>query len=305
MYWHPSKCLEDPQEYKRKYIAANSGHVSGQHPHHGKFALIILNQPILIKRALFDNVWQNATYRFCADGGANRLFDLLKTDGERAKFLPDHIRGDMDSLRDDVKDYYCSQGVPVERVGDQDSTDFMKCVELVHARDPAVSTTTTTTTTTTTSSTTTDETSVPAIPSSTPSEGPDHRTQEERQATNFGIVALGGTGGRFDQSMSNIHHLYILNQERQATLVSNESIVVVLGAGTHEITCNLDIEGSTCGIIPVGTSEAILTTTGLKWDVEDWKTSFGGRISTSNALVDSKVTIKTTAPVVWTTELRP
>ncbi|KAG0376212.1 hypothetical protein BGX24_008130 [Mortierella sp. AD032] len=296
MNWHPSKCLEDPQDYQQKYVATNNGHVSGQHHHHGKFALIILNQPILINRALFNNVWQNATYRFCADGGGNRLYDLMKTDEERAKFLPDYIRGDMDSLRDAVKDYYCSQGVPVERVGDQMSTDFMKCVELVQARDPAISTTT--------SSTTTNATSAPAISSSAASEIPDHRTQEERQVTNFGVVALGGTGGRFDQSMSNIHHLYILNRERQATLISDESIVVVLGAGTHEITCNLDIEGPTCGIIPVGASEAILTTTGLKWDIEDWKTSFGGQISTSNALIESKVTIKTTAPVVWTTELR-
>ncbi|OAQ33456.1 Thiamin pyrophosphokinase [Linnemannia elongata AG-77] len=232
--------------------------------HHGKFALIILNQPILIHRTLFNNVWQNATYRFCADGGANRLYDLLKTDEERSRyeFLPDYIRGDLDSLRDSVKNYYQSKGVPVEGVDDEYSTDFMKCVELVRA----------------------------------PLEG--------RRASNLGIIALGGTGGRFDQSMSSIHHLYILNQERQATLVSDESIVVVLGAGTHDITCNLDIEGPTCGIIPVGSTEAILTTTGLKWDIEDWKTSFGTQISTSNALAESKVTIKTNAPVVWTTELR-
>ncbi|KAF9146899.1 hypothetical protein BGX30_005109 [Mortierella sp. GBA39] len=286
MNWQPSKCLEDPQEYQRKYVTANNDAMAG---HHGKFALIILNQPILIHRTLFNNVWQNATYRFCADGGANRLYDLLKTDEERSKFLPDYIRGDLDSLRDSVKNYYQSQGVPVERNGDEYSTDFMKCVELVRARDPSPS-----------SLTTTAGSTVPAITS----EAPDHRTLEERQASNLGIVALGGTGGRFDQSMSSIHHLYILNQERHVTLVSDESIVVVLGAGMHEITCNLDIEGPSCGIIPVGSTEAILTTTGLKWDIEDWKTSFGTQISTSNALVGSKVTIKTNAPVVWTTELR-
>ncbi|KAF9548895.1 hypothetical protein EC957_005247 [Mortierella hygrophila] len=284
MNWQPSKCLEDPQEYQRKYVTANGNAMAGDH---GKFALIILNQPILIHRTLFNNVWQNATYRFCADGGANRLYDLLKTDEERSKFLPDYIRGDLDSLRDSVKNYYQSQGVPVERDGSEYSTDFMKCVELVRARDPSPSPLTT-------------AAGAPAIAS----EAPDHRTLEERQESNLGIIALGGTGGRFDQSMSSIHHLYILNQERHATLISDESIVVLLGAGTHEITCNLDIEGPTCGIIPVGSTEAILTTTGLKWDIEDWKTSFGTQISTSNALVGSKVTIKTNAPVVWTTELR-
>ncbi|KAG0284686.1 hypothetical protein BGZ98_005827 [Dissophora globulifera] len=118
------------------------------------------------------------------------------------------------------------------------------------------------------------------------------------------MVALGGTGGRFDQSMSSIHHLYILNRERRAALVSNESIVVVLGPGKHEITCNLEIEGPTCGVIPVGSSEATLTLTGFQWDVENWKTSFGTQLSTSNGLIGPNLTIETTAPVVWTTELR-
>ncbi|KAK3835995.1 MAG: thiamine pyrophosphokinase [Linnemannia elongata] len=286
MNWQPSKCLEDPQEYQRKYVTANSDVMAG---HHGKFALIILNQPIRIHRTLFNNLWQNATYRFCADGGANRLYDLLETDEERSKFLPDYVRGDLDSLRDSVKNYYQSKGVPVERIDEQNSTDFMKCVELVRARDPSPPSLTTT--------------AGPTAPAIT-SEALGQKTLEERHAKNLGIIALGGTGGRFDQSMSSIHHLYILNQERQATLVSDESIIILLSAGTHEITCNLDIEGPTCGIIPVGSTEAILTTTGLKWDVEDWTTRFGTQISTSNALVGSKVTIKTNAPVVWTTELR-
>ena len=56
MNWQPSKCLEGPQEYQRKYVTANSDAMAG---HHGKFALIILNQPILIHRSLFNNVWQN------------------------------------------------------------------------------------------------------------------------------------------------------------------------------------------------------------------------------------------------------
>lgn len=103
----------------------------------------------------------------------------------------------------------------MEGVDDEYSTDFMKCVELVRARDPSPS-----------SSLTTEGSTASAITS----QAPDHKALEERRASNLGIIALGGTGGRFDQSMSSIHHLYILNQERQATLVSDESIVVVLGA---------------------------------------------------------------------------
>ncbi|GJJ76994.1 thiamine pyrophosphokinase [Entomortierella parvispora] len=276
MNWQPSKCLESPEEYKRKYVSEETGQ--------GHFALIILNQPILLRRDLFENVWRNAKYRFCADGGANRLYDLHSTDEERAQFLPDYIRGDFDSLRDSVKEYYESKGVPAQRDTCEYSTDFMKCVQLVRARDPSPSTTST--------------------PTSIPSAATEAAGQEQRQKENLGVVALGGTGGRFDQSMSSIHHLYILNRERHACLVSDESIVVVLGPGKHGITCNLEIEGPTCGIIPVGSSVAHLTTSGLKWDVENWKTSFGTQISTSNALVGSEVTIQTDAPVVWTTEIR-
>ncbi|KFH65600.1 thiamine pyrophosphokinase [Podila verticillata NRRL 6337] len=269
MKLHPSKCLESPEVY---------GEYASNAPNQGRFALIILNQPILIQRHLFENVWRNATYRICADGGANRLHDLMKTEEERAKFLPDFVRGDFDSLRDDVHDYYASKGVAVEKIGEQYSTDFMKCVELVRERD--------------------------SIQSSTAAQGTQDTTtatlsHEQLLSQNLNVVVLGGSGGRFDQSMSSIHHLYILSRERHATLVSDESIIVVLGAGTYEITCNLEIEGPTCGIIPVGSSVAHLTTTGLRWDVENWETSFGTQISTSNALTGPNVTIHTDAPVVW------
>lgn len=39
-----------------------------------KYALIIVNQPI--RRDLLDRAWQAVDIRLCADGGANRLFDV-------------------------------------------------------------------------------------------------------------------------------------------------------------------------------------------------------------------------------------
>lgn len=107
------------------------------------------------------------------------------------------------------------QDVPVERVDSVDSTDFMKCIHLVRERDPKP------TKAITFSSATVDITS-------TTTESL-HYSQEERQINNLAVVALGGTGGRFDQTMSSIHHLYLLYHERHATLVSDESIVVLLG----------------------------------------------------------------------------
>lgn len=47
-------------------------------------ALIILNQPIA-DITLLSRLWKHTTYRLCADGGANRLYDIFHTDEDRRK----------------------------------------------------------------------------------------------------------------------------------------------------------------------------------------------------------------------------
>ena len=44
------------------------------------------------------------------------------------------IHGDLDSLRDDVREYYEARGVPVLRDRDQYSTDFGKCMQKISLR---------------------------------------------------------------------------------------------------------------------------------------------------------------------------
>lgn len=41
--------------------------------------LLILNQPIA-HFAAFSRLWEHTRYRICADGGANRLFDMFQGD---------------------------------------------------------------------------------------------------------------------------------------------------------------------------------------------------------------------------------
>ncbi|KAJ7274463.1 thiamine pyrophosphokinase [Mycena haematopus] len=95
-------------------------------------ALIILNQPF--SEGLFHRVWNSSQWHCCADGGANRLFDTL-TAAQRPLFLPNLIKGDLDSIRNDVKEFYVSHGVLVVEDLDQYSTDLMKCVSAISDKE--------------------------------------------------------------------------------------------------------------------------------------------------------------------------
>ena len=86
-----------------------------------KTALIILNQPF--SKALLRRLWHATDWHCCADGGANRLHDSLNGDAidttttamtttvsEMADrvddYLPDLLKGDLDSVREDVRRFY-------------------------------------------------------------------------------------------------------------------------------------------------------------------------------------------------------
>ncbi|CAL9208205.1 thiamine pyrophosphokinase 1 isoform X1 [Musa acuminata AAA Group] len=100
------------------------------------YALVVLNQrlpwfaPVL---------WSHATLRVFADGGANRVYDgmprLFPEQDPlevRRRYKPDLIRGDMDSIRPEVKEFYSNLGVKIEDVSyDQDTTDLHKCVTFI------------------------------------------------------------------------------------------------------------------------------------------------------------------------------
>jgi thiamine pyrophosphokinase len=58
-------------------------------------------------------LWDQASLHVCADGGANRLYDELPLwfpDDDpadvRQRHKPDVIKGDLDSIRPEVKEYY-------------------------------------------------------------------------------------------------------------------------------------------------------------------------------------------------------
>ncbi|KAJ5796778.1 uncharacterized protein N7518_005318 [Penicillium psychrosexuale] len=202
------------------------------------YALLILNQPI--NENAFGVLSRYASYIICADGGANRLFDMPEVNGKGSKALPDSIVGDLDSIRPAVRRHYEKLGVPILQDPDQYSTDFTKCLKYlnVHAAEIMAS----------------------------PRKGANTRTKSKTNGANqststspsdqspLEVVILGGLGGRVDQAFSQVHHLYMMTQKQRSIreneadtsdakpaaggnlyLVSEESITFIIQTGKNTI----------------------------------------------------------------------
>ncbi|KAI0427699.1 thiamine pyrophosphokinase [Xylaria sp. FL1042] len=226
-----------------------------------EFVLIILHQPIR-DPCLFRDLWSAAESKIAADGGANQIYDLARrappadsagSSGLDERFEDlDAIIGDLDSLADEARQHFSRSRIL--RDADQYSTDFAKAVHLARSESP----------------------------------GRD-------------IVCMGGLGGRVDQGLSQLHHLYLFQKsptyaDGRMYLVSGASLSFVLKGGPrHRIQVREpgikvadtfrrvsgDPFAKYVGIIPVG-EPAVISTKGLEWDVQDWDTAFGTRMSTSN-----------------------
>ncbi|KAF8896359.1 thiamine pyrophosphokinase Thi80 [Infundibulicybe gibba] len=227
-----------------------------------KRALVILNQPF--SAALLRRVWNATSWHCCADGGANRLRAIAPD----ASYIPDMIKGDLDSLKHDVETYYTSQGVSIVKDDDQDSTDLMKCVSEIENME---------------------------------------KEAGDGVSLQYEIILLGGLSGRLDQTIHTLSYLHKLRKTRERVFtVTDDNLGWVLTTGKHEIHIDHHLMGKTCGLLPVGVAETQLTTSGLKWNLTNAKSSFDGLVSTSNHLIpeENVVYVETTQPIWWTVELK-
>ncbi|KAG8157987.1 hypothetical protein KVR01_012259 [Diaporthe batatas] len=277
--WYPARILQEAR-------AEEGGEEQPGSSPPNPFALIILNQP-LRDVATLKKLWRNSSLRVAADGGANRLLDVVESEqGDGGLFDNlDAIIGDLDSLTPQARQHFTTTTTtahPAKVIHDpeQDSTDFGKAVRWVRA------------------STNTADTTAPPVD----------------------IVALGGLGGRVDQGLSQLHHLYLFQgspcyAEGRLFLVSGESVTFLLkgGSRTHRIHVrekgqeegDVGVFDKYAGVVPVG-GPSVITLRGFEWDVEGWATEFGGRMSTSNHVLPGSevVEVETTRDVLFTIALR-
>ncbi|EXJ69634.1 thiamine pyrophosphokinase [Cladophialophora psammophila CBS 110553] len=235
------------------------------------YAIIILNQPVN-KNAL-NAVIGSASLLICADGGANRLYkyDKAAQNGlsRLRRRLPDAIVGDLDSLTGPVEEHYRSLGSQVIKDPDQFSTDFTKCLKWI--RNWVIS----------------------------KHERGGSNYDKEPQAV-MDVVVLGGLGGRVDQGFSQIHHLFMAENDPALLrgciyLLSEQSLSFVLADGHNLIHLDPGYFTENVGILPV-LGRTFLTTKGLEWDVEHWPTEFGDQVSTSNHIRSSEIGIAFEGP---------
>lgn len=232
-----------------------------------KTALIILNSPIA-EYEYFRRLYEHASFCVCADGGANRLADLLQShhaglDWQQALqvALPHAIHGDLDSLDEDIGARYEALGVDISHDPDQYSTDFGKAVKKVAERLPNVR----------------------------------------------DVLVMGSVGGRVDQGIGLLGEFYREQIVQQPSLrfwlFSEASVSTILEVGTTDIATPLK-DGRikrNIGILPLY-GPAVISTQGLEWDVQDWPTEMGGQMSTSNHIVEDRISVITDREVLFTVE---
>ena len=260
----------------------------------GKTALIILNSPISNPPSqLFQRLWDLSSVHICADGGANRLYeatafrdvdgdDGADDDDRKNKYIPDRIRGDLDSLQPHVRDFYASLGTQIERDKCQDTNDLDKTLQVCNN-----------------------------VSSRVLVYGAFGGRFDQEMAS---IQAMYKWSKTFD------NQLYLYTDETCAFLIpANTRCGIRMpyyndhkpsngetnGDDTTERTSTKFVgEGPTCGLIPIGCRCDSIKTQGFKWDLDgSVPLEFGGLVSTSNRLMEPVVIVEASHPIVFTAEI--
>lgn len=120
------------------------------------------------------------------------------------------------------------------------------------------------------------------------------------------VVVLGTLGGRVDQGLGLVHEM-IREENRRPNLrlwLFSECSLSIILRSKQNIVKGLQSSGvftENLGLVPVY-CPAVISTTGLEWDVKDWDTSMGGQVSTSNHVKADEVHVQTNAPILFTIE---
>ncbi|XP_076636908.1 thiamine pyrophosphokinase 1-like isoform X4 [Colletes latitarsis] len=205
-------------------------------PTHYKYAVIILNRPLLWKRDILFNIWEKAQINATVNGGTLRWIHYLEKQGidllnkKYSEYVPDLITGDMDSCSPAVLEQMKSMGSMVVETPDQNLTDYTKA-----------------------------------------------------------LIEIGQLNKKAN-----------LKKLQDDAIISLQILIRYIKVISISKTYS-----SSCGLFPIGEPTNSITTTGLKWNLNNATMRFGGLVSSSNTYTSSKITIHTDSPVIWTMSIAP
>jgi thiamine pyrophosphokinase len=230
---------------------------------------IVLNAP-LVSFDVMAHLFSNFRLRICADGGANAVLDTFRSIADPLStfpFIPHLVVGDLDSIRDDVRSFFSDRGVEIRQVSDQSNTDLDKALLVAEA----------------------------TVGGSSP------------QFTAI-VGSIGSHEGRIDQFFAVIQSMYMYRHSKQLRLVQvgNESILIVLTEGVHQVEMPASAIGKHCGLVPVFGRVERVVTSGLEWNLSQdlGPLAFGGLVSTNNIIRDAVVHVETSHPLLFTITYR-
>ncbi|XP_011497358.1 PREDICTED: thiamin pyrophosphokinase 1 [Ceratosolen solmsi marchali] len=240
-----------------------------------KYAIVILNRPILLCNDQVLSLWEKAQVTVTVDGGTTRWIDYLGDrankllTGECKKYLPMLITGDMDSVVKEQLIKLEQMETNVIFTPDIMETDYTK--SLIELRKYIL-----------------------------------HNKIELN-----GIYVFAETSGRLDQIISNINTLHksdkLIDYIPIFQIASN-SLTWLLKSGKHVINVP-DIllkSKSWCALIPFEDTNSCVTTTGLKWNLNKTNMKFSKLISTSNTYDGhNEITVITNVTLVWIMGIEP
>jgi thiamine pyrophosphokinase len=237
--------------------------------HHGSHAIVILNQPLDLPFSVYQNLWSNSSYDIAADGGANRVYTLNKSNPSKEDLPLDTVIGDLDSLLPEAHNYWSSKNVPVVHDENRYSTDFMKAVNHVRKMQNK-------------------GLDIVALG------GLGGRVDQ-------GMAVLHQLYTYQKEPRYPDGKLYLLSTESITFVLKagKHRIKATAKCGEDGLGAGLGIH---VGIIPLK-EPSVISTEGLEWDIKDWETEFGGQMSTSNHVKEEWVTIETTKDVLFTIDL--
>lgn len=117
------------------------------------------------------------------------------------------------------------------------------------------------------------------------------------------ILILGATGNRFDHACANIKSLYNYSSLKNMYLLGEENFLFLLNKGKNVIHIDERVFKKNCGLLPIG-EKCIVTTVGLKYNLNNEQLSFDTIISSSNEIIEEKIQVISSAPLLWFSQFK-